>query len=308
MKNIIESFYNFNNFELNITNKIGYFKYNYHDFIFVPYNRPKEDLEILYNVSLELQKKYIPIHSFIMNNKKELLTSFEDQEYILMMLNYNKNTDINLYDMINLSNNLTINNQNSKLYRNNWGELWAHKIEYFEYQMSKLSKNKKLILNSFSYYLGLAENAIEYYNETNKHFYNNEQLTLSHRRLFSPNYALNYFNPLSFIFDYKSRDIAEYIKNFYFNNDITIEELEIFFLKNNFSNFEANLLFARLLYPSYYFDIYEQVMNSNEDENKLIKIIDKSLDYELFLNDIYSIMIKKNNLLKVDWLIKNQQQ
>ena len=204
-------------------------------------------------------------------------------------------------------NRLILNVKNDKLYRNNWAKLWEEKVDYFEYQISKLGKDKKVVLNSFSYYIGLAENAISYVNETYKKYFNNDKLTLSHKRLFSPNYSLNYYNPLSFIFDYKPRDIGEYIKMSFFYDDITIEEVENFLIKQDFTNFEANMLIARLLYPSYYFDIYEQVMNNHAKEDTLINIIDKSSSYEEFLNKIYKILNKKNPLIYIDWIFKNQQ-
>ena len=41
-------------------------------------------------------------------------------------------------------------------------------------------------------------------------------LTLCHKRVYYPTYKLNYYNPLSFIFDLRVRDIASYLKNKFF--------------------------------------------------------------------------------------------
>lgn len=307
MKNLFEFYYNLYDIEFKENNDIITFNYNFADYFFVPLNRPKEDLQLIYDISLELLSRNIPCHSLILNKDNNLITNYNNKEYILFKTNEKYSEEISLFNIDKEISKLILNDNNSKLYRNNWGKLWEEKVDYFEYQMSKLSKDKKIVLNSFSYYLGLAENAISYANESYKQFYNNEKLTLSHKRIFSPNYALNYYNPLSFIFDYISRDIGEYIKASYFNNDLSINEIEIYINKKNFSNFEANMLIARLLYPSYYFDIYEKIMNNNEDETKLLKIIEKADDYERFLNKIYHLLIKKNPLLKVDWIFKDQQ-
>ena len=61
-----------------------------------------------------------------------------------------------------MNNMLILNETKSKLYRNSWASLWSAKLDYFEYQVSELGKDKPLILDSFSYYLGLGENAISY--------------------------------------------------------------------------------------------------------------------------------------------------
>ena len=65
------------------------------------------------------------------------------------------------------------------------------------------------------------------------------------------------------------------------------------------------MLYARLLYPSYYFDIYEDIMNNNGDEEKLIPIINKVNDYQEFLKNAYFEISKYTNLEKIDWIIKN---
>ena len=66
------------------------------------------------------------------------------------------------------------------------------------------------------------------------------------------------------------------------------------------------MLYARLLYPSYYFDIYEHIMNDNESEDKLMPIIEKCDKYELFLKQAYYEITKYVNLDKIDWLIKKE--
>ena len=64
------------------------------------------------------------------------------------------------------------------------------------------------------------------------------------------------------------------------------------------------MLYARLLYPSYYFDIYEDIMNNNGDEERLLPIIKKVNEYEDFLKKAYTEISKYTNLEKVDWLLK----
>ena len=63
------------------------------------------------------------------------------------------------------------------------------------------------------------------------------------------------------------------------------------------------MLYARLLYPSYYFDIYEQIMNKKIDEDNLLRIVNKVNLYEQFLKKAYLEISKYANIEKIDWII-----
>ena len=203
---------------------------------------------------------------------------------------------------------MLINSPKSHLYRISWAKLWSDKIDYFEYQISELGQGKDLILNSFSYYIGLGENAISYVTNTlNKYKPTNlDKICLSHRRIKFPNYKLNYFNPLSFIFDYEIRDIAEFIKSAFFSNEDALNYLKQALKTTNFSIFSLSLLYARLLYPTYYFDLYEQIMNNEENEEKLIPLIEKIDNYEKFLQEAYLEINKYAPIDRIEWLLKKE--
>ena len=132
------------------------------------------------------------------------------------------------------------------------------------------------------------------------------RVVLSHRRVFYPNYKLNFFNPLSFVFDLEVRDIAEYLKAMFFTIDTeyeVLEDLKCYLSIKRLSIYDASMLYARLLYPSYYFDIYEEVMNKDRNEEDLIKIIKKANLYEDFLKAAYLEINKYAAIEKIDWII-----
>ena len=58
--------------------------------------------------------------------------------------------------------------------------MWVQKNDYLEYQTSMLGLKYPLIRESFSYYIGLAETAIEIVNSLEK---TSVSLVYSHRRL-----------------------------------------------------------------------------------------------------------------------------
>lgn len=307
MKETIKYYYNIDIDDLKEQDGKYFFKYQNQDFFFVYFNRNIEELNDILICVNNMKEKGIDVHNIIINRNGQYLTKINNFDYILMSVN-NYNEEYDIFDMINIANKLTLNYNTSKLYRNNWSNLWTQKMDYFEYQIRELGINKTVIKDSFSYYLGLAENAISYVNNTNLKYnaLNNAKITLSHRRIFYPNYKLNFLNPLAFIFDLEVRDIAEYLKAMFFasdNAEEVIEELKYYLQIKTLSIYEYHMLYARLLYPSYYFDLYENIMNNDESEEKLVNIIKKNKEYELFLKNAYLEISKYAPIEKIDWLI-----
>ena len=275
------------------------------DYFFVFYNRGIEELEDIINVSNEMIKKGINVHKILINRNNSFLTKVGEYNYILFAVS-NLNEEYDIFDMVKISEKLVLNNNKSNLYRNNWGTLWSEKIDYFEYQVRELSIEKDVVKNSFSYYIGMAENAISYVNNTNMKYGGDAyRIVLSHRRVFYPNYKLNYLNPLSFVFDLEVRDIAEYLKAMFFQKDISfcLDELSSYLKIRHLSLYEFQMLYARLLYPTYYFDVYEGVMNKNGDEEQLVNIIKKCDSYEEFLKKAYLEISKYAKIDKIEWII-----
>ena len=308
MKEIINYYYNFDVEELEENKNYLSFKYYGEEFYFVFFNRTEEELKDIVDICIELKYKGIRVHDIILNRNNNLITKVGDNNYLLLKLNANKNDIIDFIGVSEIVNKLKLNKSNSKLYRNNWGELWSKKIDYFEYQIREIGKDKKIILDSLSYYIGLAENAISYVNKINKviGISENDYITLSHRRIFYPNTNLNYLNPLSFIFDLEVRDVAEYLKVEFFYGEDSLLDLITYLKIKRLTPYSYHMLYARLLYPSYYFDIYEDVMNNNGDEERIVKVISKVNDYEHFLNLAYTEISKYINLEKINWLTKKE--
>lgn len=307
MKETIKYYYNIDIDDLKEQDGKYFFKYQNQDFFFVYFNRNIEELNDILICVNNMKEKGIDVHNIIINRNGQYLTKINNFDYILMSVN-NYNEEYDIFDMINIANKLTLNYNTSKLYRNNWSNLWTQKMDYFEYQIRELGINKSVIKDSFSYYLGLAENAISYVNNTNLKYnaLNNAKITLAHRRIFYPNYKLNFLNPLSFIFDLEVRDIAEYLKAMFFasdNAEEVIEELKYYLQIKTLSIYEYHMLYARLLYPSYYFDLYENIMNNDTSEESLVSIIKRNKEYKLFLKNAYLEISKYAPIEKIDWLI-----
>ncbi|MCM1053746.1 MAG: hypothetical protein NC483_07220 [Ruminococcus sp.] len=308
MRESINYYYNLNVSELENWGNVYSFKLNNSNFYFVPIKRANEELEDIIEVSKELKIKGLEVHDIIFNKFGKIITNVYNENYCLLKVIGDIYQEYDLSDLLKINQKLILNPNKSKLYRNSWAKLWSDKIDYFEYQVHELGKDKPIILDSFSYYVGLGENAISYVNDTISKYKptENDRITLSHKRVNYPNYKLNYLNPLSFIFDLEIRDISEFIKSAFINNEDALSYLKEVLSIKKFSIYSLSLLYARLLYPSFYFDIYERVMNNEIEEEKLIPIIDKCHDYEIFLKKAYFEISKYAPITRVEWLLKKE--
>ena len=307
MKETLEYYYNLDIDNLEELDGKYHFKIENQDFFFVFYNRGLEELEDIIGVCNEMFLKRINVHEVIRNRDNSFLTKVNEYNYILFKVN-NLSEEYDIFDMVNISNKLVLNNNKSSLYRNNWSSLWSDKIDFFEYQVRELGVEKNVVKSSFSYYVGLSENAISYVNNAILKYggVSSGRIVLSHRRVFYPNYKLNYMNPLSFVFDLEVRDVAEYLKSMFFKKDIEycLDELKSYLSIRKLNIYEYHMFYARLLYPSYYFDVYDSVMNKNVNEEELVKIVKRSNDYEKFLKITYLEISKYVRLDKIDWIIE----
>ena len=62
------------------------------------------------------------------------------------------------------------------------------------------------------------------------------------------------------------------------------------------------MLLSRVLYPSFYFNMYEDIMINNAEEKMITDITSKLDKYELYLNSIFKYFNNYYNIPYVDWL------
>ena len=305
MKEQINYYYGMNIEEVEDWGKVYHFTYQDSLFYFVPFKRSEKELNDILKICQELSLKNIFCHEIIVNRFHKYLTNVYQENYILLRIVTTPDLEYDIFDMLKINQQLVLKQDNLKLYHNEWALMWSKKIDYFEYQVHELGKDKPFLLDTFSYYVGLAENAIAYLNVTISKYHplESDKVVLSHKRVTYPNYALNYLNPLSFIFDLEVRDMAEYLKSSFFKGENSLNILESILKMRNYSLYSLNMLYARLLYPTYYFDIYEKIMNDQEKENALDIIVDKALDYEKFLKDSWYLLSKYGPIERIEWIL-----
>lgn len=298
MKNIIEYYYNIAVESLFNNNEYYYFNVNNNNFIFKPYEDNIDISYDLYKLNNVIANR-LNIDSIILNKYNNPLTKINDIYYILMLHKNEYEYDLTLP----LISNMALNDINmTSLERNNWEYLWGNKIDYYETQVGENEKKYPLIRESFDYFVGLAENAISYLVNTKLEVSpdNSDNKVVSHNSL-----NLSLSEPTNIILDHRARDVAEYIKLSFYKNNINIfKELDEYFYYNHYSVYGIRILFSRVLYPSYYFNLYDKIVCGKIEEKVLNTIINKINDYEVYLYDIYLYLNKYYSIPSIDWLKK----
>ena len=303
MKEKIEYEYQIDVKNLIFKNNYYMFEENNQYFYLILFKHTEEEIKDIILLYEELKAKNYPVHTIVKTTTNNLFITYEDKHYLLLLVT-NPLKEYSIYDLINNSVNLKLTNKTSVLKRTSWALLWSEKIDYFEYQIRQLGKDKKIVLNSFSYFIGLSENAISYAFKVENNIPNNNNYTLGHKRIYYPNYHLNYNNPLQFVFDLEVRDIAEYLKSLALNDyTLALIDLESYLKIKPLDLYSLSMLYARLIFPTYYFDLYENIMNFKEDEECLIKLIDKIKDMEIFLQKSYLLISKYAPIEPINWLM-----
>ena len=277
-------------------------------YYFTKVKRDLKEISSIIKISEELILKSIPVFPIIKNIKNEYITNVSNDYYVLLEVT-DENKEYDLESIIKRMGKLSIKPLKDNTRRDNWSELWTSKVDYMEYQVHSLGRKYPSIVNTFTYFKGLAENAICYFNHATLLFKNDNELKLSlcHKRISYPNIRLNYDNPLNFVIDYEIRDIASLLKSeMLTNKELALADLKYYLNTRKPTPKETYLLYARLLYPSYYFDEHERIINNSKDEKRLLEITDKITDIESFLKESYLLLNKYYPIDIVESLLQKE--
>lgn len=296
MNNAILFFYNINIQEIKKITNNYYFTYLNNNYGIYLYNRDPKEQEELFNLNSELLMQGLVGYEIIPTKDKQIIFIHENKPYILMKLPNIKNKIITYEDIINFK--LSIDTKKYKIIdKSNWSTNWSNKIDFINYQFSQVQNKYPVIENSIDYFIGIWENAISYAN-------NNpiiKEKNLAHKRITTKTDLLEFLNPLNFIIDYQERDVGEYIKSYImtknYSNDIIYQKIR------NLPKNSIILIITRILFPSYYFDIYEDIILKNKKEEELKDIINKRNNITKLLNYIFD-KYSNYNIPYIEWIKK----
>ena len=295
MKNYIKYFYNIAPNSIFQNDSDYLFEYDGYDYKLIKFEQDLNYLNGIYEFSKQLNQLGIYCHNIVLNSEQKLYTVIDNKNYILMVSQKGLNRKITLEDIINFKYNV----ENVKFGATNWKKLWELKIDYCEYQMNQFGYKYPNLRKSFSYFSGYVELAVALLNLISKY----NVSFLSHKRINNDDTLYDFYNPFNLVIDSRVRDAAEYCKNRIFENEF-ISDIKTVFGIMKFSGDEYLLFFIRILYPSFYFDEFERVINNDLTDDEISTLTDNLYEYEKNIKDLYNFMSTVTNMPLIDWLVQ----
>lgn len=297
MKNAINYYYQLYPLDIHQKDKKFIFSIDDTEYVLIPYIDDAKRIGRIEYILKILDYNQIKYNQIIKNSTNTIVTYISNIPYVLIKININDQNNVIISDIIEFQNYMT-SVLTEKIDINNLSSLWMDKVDYFEYQVSQFGIKFPIIRHSFNYFIGLAENAIMVINSISK-----KEIvgTISHFRVSVSEKITDLYNPLNFVIDSKIRDISEYLKGKMFFYDIS-SEFSYYFNLKYFSNDEIILFLARMLYPTYYFDVCENSIEAN-NEDPLKIIVSKVSLYEQNIKYIYNYLRKMFQIPEIGWLL-----
>lgn len=142
---------------------------------------------------------------------------------------------------------------------NSLRNLWIKKSNFLEELYFKNKNKYYLIDNSIDYYMAMLELAIYYLKDKNNSIYVKEK------------YFSNYLKEIFFNNKYKNIDYK----------GIIIRGIGIF---------RYELVIARMVFPSYYFDKFDDIVLNNKEQSILNNVVNKQNEYNNYIKNIINII------------------
>lgn len=298
MQSFIFDYYGYN---ANVEN--NEFEYEGYKFLLLSVEDDEKDIIKLNDLVNSLNIHFNSDVVFIVKNKYDKYISTSKDNNNICLLTYKIDNQININDFVKMH----LSYFNSFSYKINIQQiidLWDQRIEYIENQCLtnfNFDNDAHLTLYEYTLYsIGLAINSLQYLADMNLDFKRKYSSTLTHRRIKKMDkYEL--FNPFNLIVDHSSRDLAELYKNDIISLD-TLLNICAFY---SYSVDEYEYLLARLLFPTFIFDIVEDMENdksSYDYTSDIYYAIAKSNSQLDKLKSLYNALISKMNIRPINWI------
>lgn len=265
-------------------------------------DQKEEELQSLNDFLQRLMQLFPTMGAQIITNRKGTFISEDDYGKVILVAT--KKQKMRIQDIIKIHQQY-VNSPSEIPYTTTYlSSLWEEKINSIEQKILPSIRVDDFayqkIMVAAIYALGLAENALQYLTEIAIDYGKEiSPLTLSHRRLESLD-SHTVFDPLNLILDSPIRDIAEAWKY----KVITTTELLQILPTYQLSIKEVSLLFARMLFPTRFFDLLEKHYGERVDVRKQILAYYREMNEDLLeLKKVEQLLVKNYGIRPISWLL-----
>ena len=292
MEKYLQYYYNISGINIYDNNNSYKFELGNDKYIFFPYYGDIKYLNEVFDFNNDIIRQGVACNQIVLTKDNMLFVVVNNKNYVLIKYKKEYEKKVTINDILNFKYYVHHNKFNCS----NWKNLWETKMNYFEYQLNQFGYKHPILRESFGYYSGYVELAIQLLNNLKV-----DNTYLAHRRIKKDYTLYNLFDPFNLIIDNRVRDIAEYYKSIMFEEysfDNLVKNIAVI----GFNDYEYQLFFVRMLYPTFYFDRYEKIMNDNLNDEMIKPIIKKTLQYEQYIKKLYNYIKTVSSLPIIEWL------
>jgi len=198
-----------------------------------------------------------------------------------------------------------------------WRDFWSKRVDDLSIHWNEIEQKRErseydeVFLRVFPYFVGRAENAIQYLTDLIMDEPVPEQPVICHHRFNEFSWGSETLfakTPDQWVIDHPSRDLTEWIRFAVYNNQRPVSEVYDFIDdyqgKNELSTGGLGLVFARLLFPIVFIENGEAVFDGAADTemalHRLNRLLERVDEEERLLASFGKRYIK--SLPRVDWL------
>lgn len=198
-----------------------------------------------------------------------------------------------------------------------WKSLWIDKLTSFEQEINELEHlhvtYHRLALDMLPYIIGISENAIQYLDESIRFatYHESDQGTITFQR-YDQQILKPIIWPEELMYDHPMRDVAELIRKILWLSEQGVLEcyqfLQDYHQVNPLSQLSWRLLYARLIFPIHFFDVFAEIFKQVDIEDsgqQLSILIHKQPMYEQRLRELFKQFEFKDEdpaLPMIEWI------
>ena len=174
MEKYLQYYYNISGINIYDNDNSYKFELGNDKYIFFPYYGDIKYLNEVFDFNNDIIRQGVACNQIVLTKDNMLFVVVNNKNYVLIKYKKEYEKKVTINDILNFKYYVHHNKFNCS----NWKNLWETKMNYFEYQLNQFGYKHPILRESFGYYSGYVELAIQLLNNLKV-----DNTYLAHRRI-----------------------------------------------------------------------------------------------------------------------------